>query len=86
MIDKCIFAKRGRYIRTDQSKLVVEVSIPFKFVESHDEDICVIRGIPTFFQVQSFNERRMTFLIRLNIRDVKPDVKHQHIAYYLYDT
>lgn len=86
MIDNCIFAKRGRYIRTDQSKLVVEVSVPFKFVESHDEDVCVIRGIQTFFQIQSFNERRMTFLIRLDTRDVKPDVKHQHIAYYLYDT
>lgn len=85
-VDGCIFAKKGRYLRVDQTKLVVEVRIPKRFVESHDEDICIVRGIPTIFQLHNYNDHYVSITVRLSRKDVKPDVKHPHIAYYLYDT
>ena len=84
-IDNCIFAKKGRFTRVENDKIVVEVRISQRFVDSHDDDTCVIRGVPTVFQLESYNDRVVHMLIRLERRDVKPDVKHQHIAYYLYE-
>ena len=85
IIENCIFAKKGRFTRIEDNQIVVEVRISKRFVDSHNEEICVIRGIPTYFTFVSQNDRVITILIRLERRDVKPDVHHQHIAYYLYE-
>ena len=85
VLQNCLFAHKGRFLGVKNDTVQVAVRISQRFVESFDDDICIIRGIQTFFQVQTYNDTHVTVCIHLYPKDVRPDVKHQHIAYYMYE-
>ena len=86
LVGDCIFGRQAKYISNAGTHfLTVEFKIKRSLCETIADGMCTMRGIPVPFKVHRYYADHISIRCSVNKQEVKPDVNHPHIAYYMYD-